>query len=58
MLTDHSPPCHEIRVPSASRLFQWPWAHSGEAAMAQLADGYDQVVEPADQPRIKLVRAA
>ena len=29
-----------------------------EAAMMQLADGYGQVIEPADQPRIKLVRAA
>jgi glycosyltransferase involved in cell wall biosynthesis/predicted metal-dependent phosphoesterase TrpH len=29
-----------------------------EAAMRELADGYDQVIEPADQPRIKLVRAA
>jgi len=26
--------------------------------MTQLADGYDRVIEPADQPRIKLVRAA
>ncbi len=29
-----------------------------EAAMMQLADGYDRVIEPADQPRIKLLRAA
>jgi glycosyltransferase involved in cell wall biosynthesis/predicted metal-dependent phosphoesterase TrpH len=29
-----------------------------EASMAQLADGYDRVIEPAEQPRIKLVRAA
>jgi glycosyltransferase involved in cell wall biosynthesis/predicted metal-dependent phosphoesterase TrpH len=29
-----------------------------EAAMTQLADGYDRVLEPADRPRIKLVRAA
>jgi glycosyltransferase involved in cell wall biosynthesis len=29
-----------------------------QAAMGQLADGYDRVLEPADQPRIKLVRAA
>jgi glycosyltransferase involved in cell wall biosynthesis len=29
-----------------------------EAAMRQLADGYDRVTEPADEPRIKLVRAA
>jgi glycosyltransferase involved in cell wall biosynthesis len=33
-------------------------ARTWEAAMAQLADGYDRVIEPADQPRIKLVRAA
>ena len=29
-----------------------------EAAMLQLADGYDRIVEPADQPRMELVRAA
>ena len=29
-----------------------------EAAMTQLADGYDRVTEPAKGPRIKLVRAA
>jgi glycosyltransferase involved in cell wall biosynthesis len=29
-----------------------------EAAMGQLADGYDRVTEPAEQPRIKLVTAA
>ena len=29
-----------------------------EASMRQLADGYDRVTEPADEPRIKLVRAA
>ncbi|MGA9371040.1 MAG: glycosyltransferase [Solirubrobacterales bacterium] len=28
------------------------------ASMTQLADGYDRVIEPAAQPRIKLVRAA
>jgi glycosyltransferase involved in cell wall biosynthesis/predicted metal-dependent phosphoesterase TrpH len=33
-------------------------ARTWEAAMAQLADGYDRVIVPADQPRIKLVRAA
>ncbi len=33
-------------------------ARTWEAAMTQLADGYDRVIEPADQPRIKLVRAA
>ena len=33
-------------------------ARTWEAAMAQLADGYEQVIQPADQPRIKLVRAA
>jgi glycosyltransferase involved in cell wall biosynthesis/predicted metal-dependent phosphoesterase TrpH len=33
-------------------------ARTWEAAMAQLADGYDRLTEPADQPRIKLVRAA
>jgi glycosyltransferase involved in cell wall biosynthesis len=30
----------------------------GRPAMRQLADGYDRVTEPADQPRIKLVGAA
>jgi glycosyltransferase involved in cell wall biosynthesis/predicted metal-dependent phosphoesterase TrpH len=29
-----------------------------EAAMIQLADGYDRVTRPAEEPRIKLVRAA
>jgi glycosyltransferase involved in cell wall biosynthesis/predicted metal-dependent phosphoesterase TrpH len=29
-----------------------------EASMRQLADGYDRVTEPAEEPRIKLVRAA
>jgi glycosyltransferase involved in cell wall biosynthesis/predicted metal-dependent phosphoesterase TrpH len=33
-------------------------ARTWEAAMAQLADGYDRVTVPAEQPRIKLVRAA
>jgi glycosyltransferase involved in cell wall biosynthesis/predicted metal-dependent phosphoesterase TrpH len=33
-------------------------ARTWEAAMMQLADGYDRVIEPADRPRIKLVRAA
>jgi glycosyltransferase involved in cell wall biosynthesis/predicted metal-dependent phosphoesterase TrpH len=33
-------------------------ARTWGAAMTQLADGYDRVIEPADQPRIKLVRAA
>ncbi len=33
-------------------------ARTWEAAMMQLADGYDRVIEPVDQPRIKLVRAA
>ncbi len=33
-------------------------ARTWEAAMNQLADGYDWVTEPADQPRISLVRAA
>jgi glycosyltransferase involved in cell wall biosynthesis len=33
-------------------------ARTWEASMSQLADGYDRVIEPADQPRIKLVRAA
>ena len=33
-------------------------ARTWEAAMNQLADGYDRVTEPADQPRISLVRAA
>jgi glycosyltransferase involved in cell wall biosynthesis/predicted metal-dependent phosphoesterase TrpH len=29
-----------------------------KAAMSQLADGYDRVIDPVDEPRIKLVRAA
>jgi glycosyltransferase involved in cell wall biosynthesis len=33
-------------------------ARTWEASMMQLADGYDRVVEPAEEPRIKLVRAA
>jgi glycosyltransferase involved in cell wall biosynthesis len=33
-------------------------ARTWEAAMTQLAEGYDQVTEPAVVPRIKLVRAA
>ncbi|MDX6606718.1 MAG: hypothetical protein QOD14_1258 [Solirubrobacterales bacterium] len=33
-------------------------ARTWEASMMQLADGYDRVIEPADQPRIRLVRAA
>jgi glycosyltransferase involved in cell wall biosynthesis len=33
-------------------------ARTWEAAMAQLADGNDRVTEPAEEPRIKLVRAA
>jgi glycosyltransferase involved in cell wall biosynthesis/predicted metal-dependent phosphoesterase TrpH len=36
----------------AARVRTW------EASMLQLADGYDRVTEPADQPRIRLVRAA
>jgi Glycosyltransferase len=33
-------------------------ARTWEAAMTQLADGYDWVIEPADQPRIHLAEAA
>jgi glycosyltransferase involved in cell wall biosynthesis/predicted metal-dependent phosphoesterase TrpH len=33
-------------------------ARTWEAAMNQLADGYDRVTRPAEEPRIKLVRAA
>ena len=33
-------------------------ARTWEAAMAELADGYDRVIEPVERPRIKLVRAA
>jgi glycosyltransferase involved in cell wall biosynthesis len=33
-------------------------ARTWEASMLQLADGYDRVTEPAEEPRIKLVRAA
>ena len=33
-------------------------ARTWEAAMSELADGYDRVTEPVDRPRIKLVRAA
>jgi glycosyltransferase involved in cell wall biosynthesis/predicted metal-dependent phosphoesterase TrpH len=33
-------------------------ARTWEASMVQLADGYDRVTEPPDEPRIKLLRAA
>ena len=33
-------------------------ARTWEAAMTQLADGYDRVTEPAEEPAIRLVRAA
>jgi hypothetical protein len=33
-------------------------ARTWEASMMQLAEGYDRVTEPAEEPRIKLVRAA
>jgi glycosyltransferase involved in cell wall biosynthesis len=33
-------------------------ARTWEAAMTQLADGYDRVTEPQEEPRIRLVRAA
>jgi glycosyltransferase involved in cell wall biosynthesis/predicted metal-dependent phosphoesterase TrpH len=33
-------------------------ARTWEAAMTQLADGYDRVIEPHDRPRMELVRAA
>ena len=33
-------------------------ARTWEAAMAELAEGYDRVIEPVERPRIKLVRAA
>jgi glycosyltransferase involved in cell wall biosynthesis/predicted metal-dependent phosphoesterase TrpH len=33
-------------------------ARTWEASMLQLAEGYDRVTEPADEPRIRLVRAA
>jgi glycosyltransferase involved in cell wall biosynthesis/predicted metal-dependent phosphoesterase TrpH len=33
-------------------------ARTWEASMLQLADGYDRVTEPVEQPRIKLLRAA
>ncbi|HEY6636402.1 MAG TPA: glycosyltransferase [Solirubrobacterales bacterium] len=33
-------------------------ARTWEASMLQLADGYDHLIEPPEQPRIKLVRAA
>jgi glycosyltransferase involved in cell wall biosynthesis/predicted metal-dependent phosphoesterase TrpH len=33
-------------------------ARTWEAAMTQLADGYDRVIEPADEPAIRLVHAA
>jgi glycosyltransferase involved in cell wall biosynthesis/predicted metal-dependent phosphoesterase TrpH len=33
-------------------------ARTWEVALAQLADGYDLVTQPAEEPRIKLVRAA
>jgi glycosyltransferase involved in cell wall biosynthesis/predicted metal-dependent phosphoesterase TrpH len=40
------------RAREAARARTW------EASMAQLAEGYDRVTEPAEAPRIKLVRAA
>jgi glycosyltransferase involved in cell wall biosynthesis len=33
-------------------------ARTWAASMVQLADGYDRVTEPAEEPRIRLVRAA
>jgi glycosyltransferase involved in cell wall biosynthesis len=33
-------------------------ARTWEASMMQLADGYDRVTQPQEEPRIKLVRAA
>jgi glycosyltransferase involved in cell wall biosynthesis/predicted metal-dependent phosphoesterase TrpH len=33
-------------------------ARTWQASMLQLAEGYDRVVEPAEEPRIRLVRAA
>jgi glycosyltransferase involved in cell wall biosynthesis/predicted metal-dependent phosphoesterase TrpH len=33
-------------------------ARTWEASMTQLAEGYDRVIEPVDEPRISLVRAA
>jgi hypothetical protein len=33
-------------------------ARTWEAAMLQLAEGYDRATEPLEEPRIKLVRAA
>ncbi len=33
-------------------------ARTWQASMTQLADGYDRVIEPREEPRIKLVRAA
>jgi glycosyltransferase involved in cell wall biosynthesis len=33
-------------------------ARTWEASMTELADGYDRVIEPAAEPRIRLVRAA
>jgi glycosyltransferase involved in cell wall biosynthesis/predicted metal-dependent phosphoesterase TrpH len=33
-------------------------ARTWEASMGQLADGYDRVTEPVEEPRIRLVRAA
>jgi glycosyltransferase involved in cell wall biosynthesis len=33
-------------------------ARTWEASMLQLADGYDRVTHPDEEPRIKLVRAA
>src|SRR5829696_888643 len=34
------------------------FSRTWEASMMELADGYDRVTHPADEPRIKLVRAA
>ncbi len=46
------------RAKLARQALEAARARTWGAAMTQLADGYDRVIEPADQPRIKLVRAA
>ena len=43
---------------SAARGARRPAPAPGRRSMMQLADGYDRVTEPAEEPRIKLVRAA
>ena len=46
------------RAKLGRRALEAARARTWEASMSQLADGYDRVTQPVDEPRIKLVRAA